>query len=356
MGKTRIAFGAALISVGLMAGPAAAELDNLNLKVVGTWGNLSNWKVNEGPFWNETMPEISGGKIKADAVPQTDVGIKGFEMMRMLKIGVFDVAHGVVGYIAGEDPVVEGIDIAGVAQNWEEIRGAMEAYRPIMEKQFEETYGAKLLATYPFPSQMLWCNAEVNSVEDLKGKKVRVYTTSMGDLVEGLGGTSVTIAFAEVVPALEKKVVDCGITGTMPAYQAKWYQVSTHAFPLKVGYSASFAAVNLGTWNRMNDETKAFLQKSMAEWENSAWEKIIAEDEMGVICNTGEGGTCTEGEPGNMKLVKLSDADTAARKKALEDVVLKRWAERCVAKAGVKCIDDWNATVGKVTGVTAPKP
>ena len=101
MGKSLTVFGAALLSVGLMAGPASAELDAMNLKVVGTWGNLSNWKVNEGPFWNETMPEKSGGKITADAVPQTDVGIKGFEVMRMLKIGVFDVAHGVVGYIAG---------------------------------------------------------------------------------------------------------------------------------------------------------------------------------------------------------------------------------------------------------------
>ena len=109
MGKTLTTIGAAVMSVGLMAGPAAAELDTMNLKVVGTWGNLSNWKVNEGPFWNTTMPEVSGGKITADAVPQTDVGIKGFEVMRMLKIGVFDVAHGVVGYIAGEDPVVEGV-------------------------------------------------------------------------------------------------------------------------------------------------------------------------------------------------------------------------------------------------------
>ena len=356
MGKSLTVFGAALLSVGLMAGPASAELDAMNLKVVGTWGNLSNWKVNEGPFWNETMPEKSGGKITADAVPQTDVGIKGFEVMRMLKIGVFDVAHGVVGYIAGEDPVVEGIDIAGVAQSWEDVRGSAKAYWPIMEKQFEETYGAKLLAVYPFPSQMLWCNAEVNSVEDLKGQKVRVYTTSMGDLVEGLGGTSVTIAFAEVVPALEKKVVDCGITGTMPAYQAKWWQIATHAYLMKVGYTATFAAINLTTWNRMNDETKAFFEKQYAEFEKTAWANTMAEDEMGIICNTGVGGTCTEGDPGGMKKVEPSAADDAKRKQILENVVLKRWAERCVEKFGEKCIDDWNATIGKVAGVTAPKP
>src|SRR3546814_7155274 len=99
MRKSTLAVAAVAIAGGLMAVPAAAELDQMNLKVVGTWGNLSNWKVNEGPFWQKTVPEASGGRITADAVPQTEVGIKGFEVMRMLKLGVFDVAHGVVGYI-----------------------------------------------------------------------------------------------------------------------------------------------------------------------------------------------------------------------------------------------------------------
>lgn len=356
MRKTLTAIGAAMISAGVLATPAAAEIDSLNLKVVGTWGNLSNWKTNEGPFWNEVMPTVSGGKITADAVPQTEVGIKGFETMRMLKIGVFDVAHGVVGYIAGEDPVAEGVDLSGVIQNWDDAKAAAEAYRPILAKRFEETYGAKLLALYPFPSQMFWCNGEVNQASDLEGKKVRVYTTSMGDFVEGMGGTSVTIAFAEVVPALEKKVVDCGITGTMPAYQAKWWQVADHAYLMSVGYTMTFGAINLNTWNKMSDETKAFVEEQMTKFEADAWANNIAEDQMGIICNTGVGGDCTEGEPGGMKHVVPSAADDQKRKEVLENVVLRRWAERCAEKFGEQCIDDWNATIGKIAGVTAPKP
>lgn len=352
MRKTALALAAAVVAGGMMAGPAAAELDKLNLKVVGTWGNLSNWKVNEGPFWQDTMPGASGGKITADAVPQTEVGIKGFEVMRMLKIGVFDVAHGVVGYIAGEDPIAEGIDLAGVIQNWDDARASMNAYRPIIAAQFEKTYGSKLLALYPFPSQLFWCKPEVASVKDLEGKKVRVYAASMGDLVEGLGGVSVTIAFAEVLPALEKGVADCGITGTMPAYQAKWWQVATHAYALKVGYTATFAAMNLKTWNRLSDETKAFVEKQMQAFEDNSWKNTMAEDAMGITCNTGQGGECSEGKPGGMKLVEPSAADDAVRKKVLEEVVLKRWAARC----GAECVKQWNETIGKIAGVQAPMP
>jgi len=347
---TAVAMAAAMLATGLLAGPAAAELDKINLKVVGTWGNLTNWKEAEGPFWETQMPEASGGQITADAVPQTEVGIKGFEVMRMLKIGVFDVAHGVVGYIAGEDPVAEGVDLSGVIQSWSDAQAAFDAYRPTLAKQFEETYGAKLLALYPFPSQMLWCNADVNNAADLEGKKVRVYTTSMGDFVEGLGGTSVTIAFAEVVPALEKKVVDCGITGTMPAYQAKWWQVSTHAYLMSVGYTATFAAMNMNTWNKLSDETKTFVQEQMEQFEQNAWDLNMEQDATGIACNTE--GPCPIGEVGGMKKVVPSADDDAKRKKVLEEIVLKRYAERC----GAECIKNWNETIGVIAGVQAPMP
>ncbi len=51
-----------------------------------------------------------------------------------------------------------------------------------------------------------------------RGKKIRVYSTTLGDFVEGVGGTSVTVSFGEVIPALEKGVVVVLRLGTMSAY------------------------------------------------------------------------------------------------------------------------------------------
>ena len=35
------------------------------------------------------------------------------------------------------------------------MRKVSEAYKPTLDKAFQETYDAKLMAIYPFPSQML---------------------------------------------------------------------------------------------------------------------------------------------------------------------------------------------------------
>ena len=253
------------------------------IKAVGTWGSLTNYQKHEGPFWNEEITAASGGSIIGDIKPQTELGLKGFEIMRLVKNGVFDFAFGLPGYVAAENAIFEGGDLSSVTQDIDTQRKVADAYYPILEKAFAETYNAKLMMLYPFPSQTLWCNGEVNGLADLKGKKIRVYSTTLGDFVEGVGGTSVTVPFAEVIPALEKGVVDCGITGTMSAYKAKWHQVATHAYTLRVGWGLAFGAMNMDKWNSMSSDQQAVLTKEIAALTDRMWAETATEDEVCLL-------------------------------------------------------------------------
>lgn len=339
---------AGIAALALSFAPVADAQDKTAvIKAVGTWGNLSNFKKHEGPFWNEVIAKASGGSIQGDIKPQTDLGLKGFEIMRLLKLGVFDYAHGLIGYVAAENAVFEGVDLSALVQDIKTQRKVADAYFPILEKAFAEIYDSKLLQLYTFPSQMLWCNAEINSMADLKGKKIRVYSTTLGDFVEGVGGISVTVPFAEVVPALEKGVVDCGITGTSPAYNAKWYQAATHAYTMRVGWGTSFGAMNMNKWNSLSKAQQDTLKKEIAALTDRMWAETEREDAAAVSCITG--GKCDLGDPANMIKVVPSEADLKARDKMAEDVVLARWAERC----GKDCAEDWNKVVGSIINLTA---
>ena len=96
-----------------------------------------------------------------------------------------------------------------------------------------------------------------------------------------------TIAFGEVVPALEKGVVDCGITGTMPAYKAKWPEVTNTLYRLPVGFTVGLWVVNLNSWNKLSPDTRAFLEKQFKALEDKSWKSTEAETEEGVACTTG---------------------------------------------------------------------
>jgi len=81
----------------------------------------------------------------------------------------------------------------------------------------------------------------------------------------------------EVVPALEKGVVDCGITGTMPAYKAKWPEVTNTLYRLPVGFTVGLWVANASTWNKLSPDTRAFLQKEFKALEDKSWKMIEAE-------------------------------------------------------------------------------
>ena len=336
----------ATAAMAMLASAALAE-SPVVLNAVGTWSSLTNFQKHEGPFFNERLAEASNGQIIGDIQSQSGLGLKGFEIMRLVKNGVFDFAFGLPGYVAAENAIFEGADLSSLTQDIGTQRKVADAYFPTLEKAFAEIYNAKLLMLYPFPSQTLWCNAVVNGIEDLKGKKIRVYATTLGDFVEGAGGTSVTVAFSEVIPALEKGVVDCGITGTMSAYTANWQQVATHAYTLRVGWGLAFGAMNMDKWNSMSADKQALFQTEINALTERMWAETATEDEVAISCITG--GECAVGEPGDMKLVEPSAEDLAIRDKIATEVVLARWAERC----GPECAENWNNTVGQVLGLTA---
>ncbi|MEH6527869.1 MAG: hypothetical protein V7723_17505, partial [Sneathiella sp.] len=129
---------AALIAAVSFIGLPAQADDPIVIKGVGTWGSLTNYQKHEGPFWNEKIAVASNGMITGDIKPQTELGLKGFEIMRLLKLGVYDYAYGLPGYVAAENPVFEGADLSSVTQDIATQRKVAEAYFPILEKAVTE--------------------------------------------------------------------------------------------------------------------------------------------------------------------------------------------------------------------------
>ena len=84
--------------------------------------------------------------------------------------------------------------------------------------------------------------------------------------------------------------------------------------------------------------------------ETAVWNAADNFTQQGYECNAGTD-KCTLGTKGKMKIVQPSAADREMLKKALAEVTIPKWAERCSAA----CVADYNATVGKITGVPAKK-
>lgn len=341
---------AGAVAASLAGTAVAQDMPKTSLKVVGAWGNLTQYKNFEQPFWTKELAEKSGGAITAEITPFNEMGLKGAEIFRLMRLGVIDFGSTVLGYVAADDARNEAVDLAGLSPDVITARKVSDAYKPIYDKFYGERFGIKVLGVWPYSAQVLFCNGEIKGLSDLKGKKVRTGNRTLAEFVEAFGGTGVTLAFNEVVPALQNKVVDCAITGTLSGNSAKWHEVATHIYALPLGWSHVMHAVNLKRWNSLDPKVRDFLQKEIAGLEDRIWKAAAEETEQGYLCNAGKP-ECTMGTKAKMTVVPVSEADKALLKKALADVVLPKWAARCQGD----CVPAWNDSVGKVVGLTATK-
>jgi TRAP-type C4-dicarboxylate transport system substrate-binding protein len=306
-------------------------------------------QVLEIPFWTETIRQASGGQVTADVVAIDQLGIDDKAVLRLLKLGMFDVASTAISKMAGDDPRFEGCDLAGITLDIEAARAACDAYRPVLDRLLQENWNAKLLTIVTSPPQVVWCKPAIGGLADLKGKKVRVFNKSMTEFLEGVGAEPVTINFAEVVPALERGVVDCAVTGSLTGNTAGWPEVTDYIYPLYMGWAIIVHVANLDSWNRLDPAVQTFLLEQHAAFEDKYWETMRQAIVEADNCNFGKA-PCEVGKSVNMTPVPVTDQDRALRKEIIEDVVLKDW----VARAGADAAEAWNETVGQVVGMTAP--
>lgn len=337
-------------AAALLAQPARAQnLPKTHFKVIGSNGPTVTSTVDELPFWRKTIPEDSHGAVTADATPIDQMGIDDKTMLRLLKLGVMDLAHMDISKMAGDDPRFEGCDLAGLTLTPERAKAACDAWRGVIDQQMQKNWNAKLLAFGGNNPQVFWCRAPVTGLADLKGRKIRVFNTSMRDFVQGIGATAVSLAFAEVVPALNNGVVDCAVTGSLSGNTAGWAEVTKALYPLSMGWSINMLAINLDTWKRLPPDVQTFMTSESAKFEDKAWQTIVMSTNQAMDCNVGKQ-PCTMGKLVHMEIDPVSPADEGRYKDIVQNVVLKDWAKRC----GAACAKEWNATVGKTLGLAAP--
>ncbi|MBL8380638.1 MAG: TRAP transporter substrate-binding protein [Burkholderiales bacterium] len=335
-----------LAAATLSFGVTAQVLPKTTLNVVGNLGITTQSKELEQPFWTKVMPQVSGGAVSGTIKPWNEMGLKGPEVFKLLRQGLYDIAATQLGFLAGENAINDATDLAGVSTSLEQFWEVTTRFRPTLES-FYEKQGLKVLALTSFQAQVLYCKNEMKSLADLKGRKVRVSGASQADFIEFFGGSGINMAFGDVQQALVNGVIDCAITGTLGGYKAKWFEGARALYPLPINWGSGMMAANTASWNKLDAGVRNLIMNELAKYERQVFEQNKRENDIGLACNTG--GTCGEGPAAKMALIPIAAGDTDLRRKPLLESVLPKWGKRC----GADCVKSWNDTVGRVVNLQA---
>ena len=107
---------------------------------------------------------------------------------------------------------------------------------------------------------------QINSPEDLKGKKVRVMESpSSMKLVRDLGGSPTPISYGELYTALQQGIVDGAENNAPSFYTARHYEVCKYYSINEHSAVPDILAISTDTWNRLSEEEKKWVQDASDE-------------------------------------------------------------------------------------------
>jgi TRAP-type C4-dicarboxylate transport system substrate-binding protein len=341
-----ILWAGAVAAVALGVAEAGAQTP---LRVAGNFSQ-NNKQVDVERAFFESLGTEAGVDLAVNYNPMDVVGVKAPDALRMLRGGSFDVMSVQIGMASRDDPFFEGVDLIGVSTDMDALRKAVDAYREAFDERLEEKFNAKVMTLWPFGPQVFYCNSPIETLDDLKGLKVRSFTPSMSAMLEHFGATPVTLQFSEVYPALQRGVVSCGVTSPTSGNTGNWPEVTSHFLPLSVSGSVQGHFINLDTWNSFTPEQQTALQTEFKALEDQLWDLAVSSNEDAVACNTGAE-SCANHKKFDMTLVEIQPDDQARVKEAAETVVLPIWRDTCNA-VDPECSTTWNETVGKAAGLT----
>jgi TRAP-type mannitol/chloroaromatic compound transport system substrate-binding protein len=203
--------GGAAAAAGGLAAPAVLAQAPLVVKMQTSWPASDVWQEMAQQYATR-VEEMSGGRIKVDLLPAGAV-VGAFQVMDAVNDGVLDVAHSVPVYwygkskaasLFGTGPVWGGSATTMLA--WFYQGGGAEFYRELTQ----DVMGLNIVGFLGFPmfaQPFGWFKNPVNTVADLQGFKYRTVGLA-ADLLQSMGMSVAQLPGGEIVPAMERGVID----------------------------------------------------------------------------------------------------------------------------------------------------
>ncbi len=153
------------------------------------------------------------GKLKITLYPGASLGVKDVDMLRILPRGNVIQAAGLYpGYMTRDEPQYAVTLPPGVVSEPKKLNELAPVLTDIYEKSYDK-WGIELLGyvAHPVRDTQVICKEPVKSLDELKGKKVRVWEKAQADTFQRLGIAAQIIGQNDLYMALRTGVVDCAV-------------------------------------------------------------------------------------------------------------------------------------------------
>jgi TRAP-type C4-dicarboxylate transport system substrate-binding protein len=262
--RSNIALAAGTAALIAMTGPAASKDFNASIWFPETHP-LTEYGYLE---WAEAVRNAD-----ADLNPNVFVGtvlLPPAGHLSGIRDGIAQVGYHAGTYTPGELPVDNLI--AQLAFNYSDYYVAAFAITefnmtdPAALQQWKDN-GIVYGGGYATPPYRLFCTSEVKTLEDIKGKKLRMPGAAHSDWAKSVGAVPVNVASSEMYNGLDKGQLDCASNAANDLKSRSLWDVAKHTTLVELGvYWAGYEyGYDADFWAGLSEKQRRVLFDTMAE-------------------------------------------------------------------------------------------
>ena len=268
-------------ALGAAAVAGGSLLTTQSARAATTWKIQSVWDAGTVGYslfeeWCNSMEEKSGGELVFKPFPAKAVAADNNALFDAVRSGVLQGMNPFTLYWSGKIPASVFLSSypAGPDQpsQWDTLfysLGMLEKTREIYKK-----VGLFYVAPIQHDANIIHSKKPVNSLDDLKGMKIRLPGGMVAEVFQQFGVSTVSLPGSDIFPALEKGTIDAAdYVGPAVNYELGFSQVTDNILFGPPGVMSIYQpvdlmdlTVNLRAWEKLSPKLQALVEEEVRNY------------------------------------------------------------------------------------------
>ena len=302
------------------------------------------WCKHQKTFFVPNIEDRTEGQVTINVTSFPELGLAGTDTATLLADGTLSMTEIYGGYVGGEFPTLAVQYIWGLWPDHQTHYQVLTNIAPDLNKVYEDELGAQVLMRnwIAGDDQFFFSNKRLENPEDFVGLKTRSHSAELSDWINHMGAAAQFMAFAEVYTALERGILDAGVTGANPGLSQRWYEVTDFMNGRLFSFNSTTNVVNGEVWAQIPSDIQQILLEEGARQELEALRLTAIHNVTGITRNIEAG----------LELVEFGPEAQALSKRAGAESVLPNWLQRLgYPDKGQEVVDVFNNKIGPFVGL-----
>ena len=289
------------------------------------------------------LTERTNGKLIIESTSFPELGVAGPDTLEQVREDTLDMVNVLGPYVAGDLPQLEIQYLFGLyTERSQQFEATVEMLPDIEQLLIDDTGG--------YPINVNWHNGDdiflftkepLNMPADVEGMKTRAFGTSISDWIAGMGGDPQFLAFAEVYTALERGILEAGVTGGDAGHSQRWYEVINYINGPLTSWPSSHNVVNKTVWASIPTDLQEIWKEEAVKLELEALRLGAIQNELGLQKNIDAG----------LEYIEFGPEMRALSDNAVITEVVPNWVGR-VGGPDAPFVGVFNRAIAPIVGIT----